>query len=134
VACSEFIFRYNIRTGQGTGGLYFGVGRTRGLAAAGDAFFETDTGHGGVYRIPKPDGRPSLVMAGLNRPTYLAVLGATLFVVDSGSGKVATHDVSGFSENRNFITGLHGPSGIAARYPKTAHRTFTRNNSPSSIH
>jgi hypothetical protein len=73
-------------------------------------------------------------MAGLNRPTYLAVLGATLFVVDSGSGKVATHDVSGFSENRNFITGLHGPSGIAARYPKTAHRTFTRNNSPSSIH
>jgi DNA-binding beta-propeller fold protein YncE len=134
VACSEYIAQYSIRTGKGSSGLYFGVGRTRGLAFAGDRFFETDTDHGGVYSIPRPDGIPSLVMAGLNRPTCLALLGSILYVVDSGSGKVATHGVSGLGENRDFITGLHAPSGIAARYPKTAQRTFTRNNSPSSIH
>jgi hypothetical protein len=121
-ACSEFIFQYNIRTGQGTSGLYFGVGRTRGLADAGDQFFETDTDHGGVYSIQKESGAPSLAMAGLNRPTYLAILGGRLFVVDSGSGKVAIHGVSGLGDNRDFITGLHDPSGIAARYPKTAHQ------------
>jgi hypothetical protein len=133
VASDGSIFRYNIRTGKGFS-LYYGISTTFGLAVANNQFFETDTDGGGIYSVSlSGSGIPSLVMAGLNRPTYLAALGLTLFVVNSGSGKVATHGILGLGDNRDFITGLNDPSGIVARYPKTAQQKFTRNNSPLSF-
>ena len=115
------ILGYNVSGGfvEGTFGLY-GVGTFQGMVASDNDLFisgiltpanspSTAIGVPAVAEYDATTGNlinPSLI-AGLNDPTALALLGNDLFVLDAGNGTIGEYDATtGDPINTSLVTGL----------------------------
>lgn len=104
---------YGAQNGAATSAEF---GLPRGIArdSSGNLYI-ADTGNNAIRKIT-PSGSVSTIVSNLSAPEGVTVYGTTLFIAETGSGKILSTGLSGGTVN-TVATGLVQPKKIAASDP-----------------
>jgi hypothetical protein len=137
-AGAGYISEYDATTGALINANFItGLNQPEGIAISGNDLFVVNNGDDnnaagpltngtvGEYDLTTGAAINSALVAGMNQPVAVAVLGNDLFVTSNpypyGSGTIGEYDaMTGTAINASFITGLDDPQGIAVFAPEPA--------------